>query len=112
LAPKERDPILDQQKFILLKPANFQLKALAMTSCEDASYFREVQETLKDDPFVEKIRERLCINKINNEFEFKNGLFYFKEILYIPLGLTRLKIIQIRHDLLVVGYFGFNKPWN
>jgi hypothetical protein len=78
LAPKEGDPILDQQKSIVLKPANFQLKALAMSSCEDASYFMEVQETLKDDPFVEKIRERLRINEVNNEFEFKDGLLFFQ----------------------------------
>jgi hypothetical protein len=36
LAPKEGDLILDQQKFIILKPANFQLKALAMSFGEDA----------------------------------------------------------------------------
>jgi hypothetical protein len=46
LAPKERDPILDQQKYFVLKPANFQLKALAMSSGEDASYLKEVQEAL------------------------------------------------------------------
>jgi hypothetical protein len=42
LAPKEEDPILDQQKSIFLKPANFQLKALAISSCKDVSYFMEV----------------------------------------------------------------------
>jgi hypothetical protein len=47
LAPKERDPILNQQKYIVLNLANFQFKALAMSSCEDASYFIEVQEALK-----------------------------------------------------------------
>jgi hypothetical protein len=46
LTPKEGDPILDQQKSIVLKPANFQLKALAMSFSEDASYLEEVQETL------------------------------------------------------------------
>jgi hypothetical protein len=47
--------------------------------------------------------------KSNDEFEFKDGLFYFKGLLYIPLGPTRLKIIQMRHDLPTVGHFGFNK---
>jgi hypothetical protein len=46
LAPKEGDPILDQQKSIVLKPANFQLKALAMSSDEDSSYLSEVQEAI------------------------------------------------------------------
>jgi orotate phosphoribosyltransferase len=86
LAPKEGDPILDQQKSIVLKSANFQLKALAMSSGKDASYFMEVQEVLKDNPFVEKIRERICVNEVNDEFEFNDGLFYFKGLLYIPPG--------------------------
>jgi hypothetical protein len=55
-----------------------------MSSCEDASYFTEVQEALKSDLFVEKIREHLHINEVNDKFEFKDGLFYFKELLYIP----------------------------
>jgi hypothetical protein len=109
LAPKEGDPILDQQKFIVLEPVNFQLKALAMSFYKDASYFMEVQETLKGDPFIVNIMERLRINKVNDEFEFKDGLLYFKGLLYIPLGPTRLKIIQIRHDLHAAGHFGFNK---
>jgi 16S rRNA G1207 methylase RsmC len=37
LAPKEGNIILNQQKSIGLKPTNFQLKDLAMFSCEDAS---------------------------------------------------------------------------
>jgi hypothetical protein len=56
---------LDQQKSIVLKPTNFQLKTLAMSSCEDASNFMEVLEALKDDLFIEKIRESLCINEVN-----------------------------------------------
>jgi hypothetical protein len=59
LAPKEGDSILDQQKSIVLKPANFQLKALAMSSGEDASYLKEVLGALQDDRFVENIRKRL-----------------------------------------------------
>jgi hypothetical protein len=109
LAPKEGDPILDQQKSIVLKPTNFQLKALAMSSSEDASYLKEVQEALQDDPFVENIKKRLRANAVNDEFEFKDGLLYFKGLLYIPPGPIRLKIIQMRHNLPTAGHFGFNK---
>jgi hypothetical protein len=88
LAPKEGDSILDQQKSIVLKPANFQLKALVMSSGKDASYLKEVQEALQDDPFVENIRKSLRANEVNDEFEFNDGLLYFKGLLYIPLRLT------------------------
>jgi hypothetical protein len=46
LAPKEGDPILNQQKAIVLKPTNFQLKTLAMSSSEDASYLKKVQRDI------------------------------------------------------------------
>jgi hypothetical protein len=57
-----------------------------MSSYNDASYFMDVQEALKGDLFVEKIRERLRINEVTDEVEFKDGLLYFKELLYIPPG--------------------------
>jgi hypothetical protein len=79
---------LDQQKSIVLKPANFQLKALAMSYGKDASYLKEVQEALQDDPFVENIRKWLHTNKINDEFEFKDGLFYFKRLLHTSMAFT------------------------
>jgi hypothetical protein len=80
-----------------------------MSSSENASYLKEVQRTLQDDQFVENIRKRLHANEVNDEFEFKDGFFYFKGFLYIPLGPTRLKIIQMRHNLPAAGHFGFNK---
>jgi hypothetical protein len=109
LAPKEVDPILDQQNSIILKPTNFQLKALAMSFGEDASYIKEVQEALQDDLFIENIKNRLRANEVNDEFEFKDGLLYFNGLLYIPPGPTRLKMIQMRHNLPVARHFGFNK---
>ena len=69
---------MDQQKSIVLKPPNFQLKALTMSFSEDASYLNEDQEALQDDTFVENIKKQLHTNEFNDEFEFKNGLLYFK----------------------------------
>jgi hypothetical protein len=86
LAPKEKDSILDKQKSIVLKRANFQLKTLAMSFGEGASYLNEVQEALHDDPFVENIKKRSRINEINGNFEFKDGLLYFKGLLYLSPG--------------------------
>ena len=78
---------MNQQKSIILKPTNFQLKFLAMSFCEDASFLKEVQEVLKDNLFVGNINKCLIyINEVNDEFEFKNELLYFKELLYMPLG--------------------------
>jgi hypothetical protein len=85
------------------------LKALAMSSCEEASYLKEVQEALIDDIFIDNIRECLRINEVNDEFEFKDGLLNFKGLLYILPGIILFKIIEIYHDLLAARHFGFNK---
>ena len=39
----------------------------------------------------------------------KDGLLYFKGLLYISLGPIWLKIIQMRHNLSTARHFGFNK---
>jgi hypothetical protein len=39
------------------------------------------------------------MNEVNDEFEFKDRLLYFKGFLYIPSGPIQVKIIQMRHDL-------------
>ena len=62
---------------------------------------------MKDDPFVEQIREYLRINDVDDEFEFKDGLLYFKGLFYILLGPIRLKIIQMYY-LPTAGHFGFD----
>jgi hypothetical protein len=54
-----------------------------MSSCKDILYLKEVNEALTDDPFVINIRECLRINEVNDEFEFKDGLIYYKGLLYI-----------------------------
>jgi hypothetical protein len=64
---------------------------------------------IKDNPYVENIRKCLHINEVNNEFEFKDGLLYFKELLYIPLGPMQLMIIQVWNNLPAAGHFGFKK---
>ena len=80
-----------------------------MSFWEDASYLKDVQEALKDNPFVENMRKYLHINEVNDEFGLNDGLFYFKDLIYIPPRPIWLKIIQICHNLPVAGHFGFNK---
>ena len=91
-----------------MKQANFQFKLITMSSCKNASYLKEVQEALQDNLFVENTKKCLHINDVNDDFEFNDGLLYFKGILYIPPRPTRLKIIQMHHNLLAARNFGYN----
>jgi hypothetical protein len=40
-----------------------------------------------------------------NTFQFKEGLLYFKGLLYVPTGFLHLQIIQAQYDLLFAGHF-------
>jgi hypothetical protein len=42
-------------------------------------------------------------------FEFQDGLFYRDGLLYGPNGPAWFQVLQVRHDVLVVKHFGFNK---
>lgn len=42
-------------------------------------------------------------------FEFQNGLLYNDGLLYVHDGPIQLHVFQVRHDVLVVSHFRFNK---
>ncbi len=44
----------------------------------------------------------------DKDFDFQNGLFYYKEFLYLFQGFIQLKILQVCHDFLIAQHFGFN----
>lgn len=95
LAPRIRDIILDKKKSIILKPSNLQLKALTISTYADTSLMTKIQRAMKTDPFVDSIQRRLknTLVEENNNFKLKDGLLYFKDLLYIPPDLARLQIL-------------------
>ena len=113
MAPKVGDEILDQQKSVLLKPTNLQLKALTVLTPEDLLHLKEIRDASKDNPFVTSIFRRMKSgaesSQLKEEFEFKDGLLYHKGLLYVPPGSARLKVLQLCHDFLAARHFGFNK---
>lgn len=81
-----------------------------MSTLIDSSFLDQVYMASFIDSFVFDIK---CHSKYlledESKFKFHNDLLYFKEHLYISDGLTRLCVLQIRHDLPAVEHFEFNK---
>ena len=46
---------------------------------------------------------------IDPRFQFRDGLLYYEELLYVPEGPCRLRVLQSQHDFPLAGHFGFNK---
>ena len=68
----------------------------------------DIREALKDDPFVNSLKRPIQNEENVVDFEFKHDLLYYSGLLYVPLGPNQLKVLQMGHDLLAVGHFGFN----
>lgn len=108
LVPKEGEAIYNQQKSIILKPERLALNSLESSFSNDLSIVEEIQKTLKQDPLVENVQRQMKEGK-GEDFEFKDGLLFYRDLLYVPPCLARLKILQVRHDLPAAGHFGVNK---
>ena len=66
-----------------MKPANFQLKALAMSSSDDASYLKGVQGALQDDPFIKNMVPMKSMMNLNSRMDFfilKNFCTYLQDL--------------------------------
>jgi len=61
LAPREGDATYDQQKTTLIKPEQLQLKTVRTTTSEDASFFQDIQGSLKVDPLALKLKNNVGI---------------------------------------------------
>jgi hypothetical protein len=113
--PKRADDSYDQQKTIILKPNHLQICTLTTMHITSSPLVQQICDAMPQDSFSHDIKQQLNDyksfdpeNHLNN-FQFKNGLLYYKDLLYVPSGPLRLQVLQARHDLPLVSHFGFNK---
>ena len=109
LIPKEGEAAYDQQRTTLLKPECLCLRTTHISTLVDTTFFEEIRTASAKDLLVLDIQQRQSNNiEESNHFRVEDNLLYFEERLYVPSG-SRLSVLQARHDLPVVGHFGFNK---
>ncbi len=82
---------------------------------DDITFLCQIHGNLKD-PFTIGIQGQLKnhhqVQDFSNDhakFKFQDVLFYHDGLLYVPDGLTQFQILQIKHDALAIGHFGFNE---
>ncbi len=62
LAPKEGDAAYDQQKTILIKPEQLQLKTVRTTTSVDASFLQDIRVSLQSDPLALKLKNNVGVS--------------------------------------------------
>ncbi len=80
---------------------------------DDRSLLVSIREKLLENPFANVIWNQLKNPNLTlihyEKFDFCDGLLYYNGFLYIPDGLVRLQVFQVRHNTLDVGHFRFKK---
>ncbi len=77
---------------------------------KNKTFLQRIREDLINDSFIVVVKShRKNLLSDFNKFEFRDGLLYHDELLYVPKELTWFQVLKAKHDTLVAGHFGFNK---
>jgi hypothetical protein len=81
-----------------------------LVTFEDKTLLQHIREDLINDAFAIGVKShQKNLPSDFDKFKFCDRLLYHDGLLYVLEGLTRLQVLQARHDTLVVSHFGFNK---
>ena len=113
----------ENQKQILLGPDRLRLMAFhAIDTPEDSSLLDSIREHLGTDEFAQDILNHIipdrasCSQSQNprqdyNQFSWHDGLLFRQNLLYVPDGPSRLRVLQQCHDTPMAGHFGIHKTF-
>ena len=119
LAPHPGEAASDDQKKILLGPARLQAVEVSHMPV-DSSILNSIRQDLRIDVFAQEILDHIDPNRAScskaqhphvdyNKFTWQNDLLFYKGLLYVPDGSSRLKVLQHCHDTYMAGHFGTQK---
>ena len=86
----------------------------------DSHIIDTIREELKIDAFAQAILIQIDLSRAScsqsqspgtdyRQFKYHDGLLFFKELLYVPNGSCRLRVVQNCHDTYTAGHFGSTK---
>lgn len=107
------DLAYDQQSHCLLRPDQVRLFSTSML--QDADLLRDIAAAMPLDPFVHELRSCLADRSKAptrgdlDQFTFHEGLVFRNNLLYVPAGSCRTRVLQTCHDDPLAGHFGVAK---
>ena len=86
----------------------------------DSHVIDTIHEALKTDAFAQAILAQIDPSRAScsqsqpldtdyQQFKYHDGLLFFNELLYVPNGSCRLRVVQNCHDTFTAGHFGSTK---
>ena len=119
LALRPGDPAFDNQKQVLLGPTKLQATTVCATPL-DSSLLDTIRQQLNSDDFAKDVFAHLGPNhafcstlpgtsRRYKEFKWQDNLLFYKNLLYVPDGSPRLRVLEHCHDARMAGHFGIAK---
>ena len=119
LALRPGDPAFDNQKQILLGPSKLQATTVYATPLE-SSLVDTIRQRLHFDDFAKDVLAHISPSHAScsslqgssqhyQEFKWQDGLLFYKNLLYVPDGSSRLQVLEHCHDAPMAGHFGIAK---
>jgi hypothetical protein len=100
--------LMINNKPLYLKPERLNFHSFVSTLPKTLPIIEKIKKDLEENPLIKNVKTQLELGE-GGDFEFKNELLFYKDLLYVPPGMARLEILQARHDFPSVGHFGYNK---
>ncbi len=76
-------------------------------------FFVFIRDKMLENPFANIVQDQFKNSNPtighHDKFKFRDGLLYYSELLYVLDGPTWLQLLQVRHNVLAMGHFKFNK---
>ena len=113
LAPRPGDKAYDEQSQCLLTPNQVQISATYLL--QDETLLTEISRATIADHFAQEIKASLedltsrSSRDDLNKFSFRDGLLLRSNLVYVPEGPCRVRVISECHDNLLAGHFGVAK---
>ena len=106
----------DNQKQVILGPTRLQATQVFRMPI-DSHVIDTIREDLKTDAFAQAILVQIDPSRAScsqsqppgtdyRQFNYHDRLLFFKELLYVPNGSCRLRVVQNCHDTYTAGHCG------
>ena len=119
LATRPGEPTFDNQKQVILAPTRLQATHVFGMPM-DSHVIDTIREGWKTDAFAQAILAQIDPSRAScsesqslgtdyQQFKYHDGLLFLNELLYVPNGSCRLRVVQKFHDTYTFGHLGSNK---
>ena len=119
LAPRPGEAAFDDQQQILLGPARLQAVEVSDMPL-DSNILNSIRQDIHTDPFAQEVLDHIDPSRAScskaqhprvdySQFTWQNDTLFYKGLIYVPDGSSRLKVLQHCHDTYMAGHFGIQK---